>query len=178
MKILKLFCLVFCLVLWQSCSTKQNEEAAADAESEESMAEEGTEMDENASETDGAMDAAVEGADAAASANTYVSASGRTVYLMAEVQPTFEGGEESMKKFLMRNLKYPDTDAEGTVNVGFVVAEDGSVGDVAVENGVEDEALRAEAIRVVSKMPNWMPGQQGGAPVHVKYVLPVTFKKQ
>jgi hypothetical protein len=36
--------------------------------------------------------------------------------------------------------------------------------------------LKEEALRVVSKMPNWEPGMRRGEKVRVKYTLPVTFK--
>jgi protein TonB len=39
-----------------------------------------------------------------------------------------------------------------------------------------DPALDKEAIRVVSSMPNWIPGRQKGKPVRVKYTLPITFR--
>jgi len=183
MKALRPLIIIACLVIWQSCSTKKTEEAtdaaateAADstaAAGDAANATEAASADENASTAQGATESSSTG-----SGSTYVSASGRTVYLMSETKPEFVGGEKAMSSFLSKNLKYPNTDAEGTVYVGFVVGEDGSVGDVAVENGPEDEKLRAEAVRVVSQMPKWTPGQQGGTPVHVKYVLPVTFKKQ
>lgn len=38
-----------------------------------------------------------------------------------------------------------------------------------------DEALDAEAVRVVKSMSKWTPGTVGGKPVRVKYVVPLTF---
>ena len=43
-------------------------------------------------------------------------------------------------------------------------------GDAAVK------ALEAEAVRVVSSMPAWNPGMQGGKPVNTQYVLPIVFR--
>ena len=43
-------------------------------------------------------------------------------------------------------------------------------GDAAVK------ALEAEAVRVVSSMPAWNPGMQGGKPVYTQYVLPIVFR--
>ena len=34
----------------------------------------------------------------------------------------------------------------------------------------------AEVIRVISLMPKWIPGEQLGVPVKVRYTLPVTFR--
>ena len=43
--------------------------------------------------------------------------------------------------------------------------------------GVNPE-LDAEAIRVVSIMPNWIPGKQRGKAVAVKYTMPIMFRLQ
>ena len=32
-----------------------------------------------------------------------------------------------------------------------------------------------EAVRIVKKMPNWIPGKQKGQTVRVKYTLPISF---
>ena len=42
--------------------------------------------------------------------------------------------------------------------------------------GGKQALLDAEALRVVKLMPKWEPGYQNGAPVRVKYNIPVTFK--
>ena len=63
----------------------------------------------------------------------------------------------------------------GRVIVTFVVNTDGSIDDAKIEKSM-DPALDKEAIRVVSSMPNWIPGRQKGMPVRVKYTLPITFR--
>ena len=40
------------------------------------------------------------------------------------------------------------------------------------------KALEAEALRVVASMPAWNPGMQGGKPVNVQYMLPISFRLQ
>ena len=66
---------------------------------------------------------------------------------------------------------------EGRVIVQFVVGKDGSVSGVKVMRGVSPE-LDAEAIRVVSMMPKWIPGKQRGKAVAVKYTMPIMFRLQ
>ena len=39
-----------------------------------------------------------------------------------------------------------------------------------------DPVLDAEAMRVVSMLPQWSPGKQGGKPVNVWFQLPITFQ--
>ena len=38
-----------------------------------------------------------------------------------------------------------------------------------------DPLLDAEALRVISAMPNWKPGKQNGKVVRVKYTVPLSF---
>ncbi|MBR4044159.1 MAG: TonB family protein, partial [Bacteroidaceae bacterium] len=66
---------------------------------------------------------------------------------------------------------------EGRVIVRFVVGRDGSVSNVKVVRGVSPE-LDAEAVRVVSLMPKWIPGKQRGKAVAVKYTMPIMFRLQ
>ncbi len=101
------------------------------------------------------------------------------VFVRSEVAPLYPGGEGAMMKYLQKNIKYPtiakENGVKGTVFVQFVVEKDGKVADVVVAKGV-DKSLDAEAKRVVSSMPKWAAGQQGGIPVAVQYVLPVKFE--
>jgi len=134
--------------------------------------------------TDGADDAAGDGD--ANSGQTYTAADGMVIYNFAEVAPSFTykkaSGQKAIGKYLSAKLNYPskakNDGVEGKVTVQFVVTSDGSVRDVNVATGSGDESLDAEALRVVSDMPNWVAGQQGGENVAVKYTQPITFKLQ
>lgn len=178
--------LLLCVSL-AACGPKQSDESTSDATTEESaVVEEEVAPDDDAAaesapapaESTPAPAGGAAASSTAANTNTYTDSKGRTVYTFAEKAPSFAGGESEMNKWLRKNLKYPATDAEGTVFVSFVVGEDGAVSDTKVESGAEDQKLRDEAVRVVSNMPGWTPGQQGGKTVPVKFTLPVTFKKQ
>ena len=100
---------------------------------------------------------------------------------MVEQKPQFPGGDAEMYKWLGNQIVYPPAAAEegvsGKVTVQFVVEKDGSISNVSVVRG-KHPALDAEAVRVVKKMPKWVPGKNNGAPVRVIYMLPVTFKLQ
>ena len=57
------------------------------------------------------------------------------------------------------------------------IEKNGGRTEVKVETGdAAVKALEAEAVRVVSSMPAWNPGMQGGKPVYTQYVLPITFR--
>ena len=75
-------------------------------------------------------------------------------------------------------MKYPE-DAkkqkiEGRVLASFVVETDGSITNVEVVKPAFP-SLDAEAVRVLSSMPNWIPGKQNGEVVRVKYTVPLVF---
>lgn len=95
------------------------------------------------------------------------------------VMPEYPGGMEGVIAFCTENLKYPvqaeEVGMEGRVLVSFVIEKDGSVADVTVEESA-DSLLDAEAVRVISAMDNWTPGQnEAGEAVRVRMVVPVNF---
>ena len=103
------------------------------------------------------------------------------IFQVVEEMPQFPGGLGEAMKFLAKNIKYPveaqQAKIEGRVIVRFVVGRDGSVSNVEVMRGVSSE-LDAEAVRVVSLMPKWIPGKQRGKAVAVKYTMPIMFRLQ
>jgi TonB family protein len=105
----------------------------------------------------------------------------KVIFQVVEEMPEFPGGMAEAMKFLAKNIKYPvaaqQAKIEGRVIVQFVIERDGSVSDVKVMRGVNPE-LDAEAIRVVSMMPKWIPGKQRGKAVAVKYTMPIMFRLQ
>jgi len=99
-------------------------------------------------------------------------------FVAVEEMPEFPGGTEEMKKYLSENIKYPENarknNVHGKVYVAFVVRENGTITEVNEVKGVDAE-IDAEAVRVVKKMPQWIPGKQSGKTVPVRYVLPIEF---
>ena len=87
----------------------------------------------------------------------------------------------SLMQYLGKRIKYSSIGqgigTQGRVIVQFVVNKDGSIVDVKVVRGV-DPYLDKEAIRVISTMPKWKPGEQRGKPVRCKFTVPVMFKLQ
>ena len=103
------------------------------------------------------------------------------VFDYAEQMPSFPGGPSALNEYLSKTIKYPvaaeENGIQGRVVVQFVVERDGSITDVHVVRSV-DPSLDKEAIRVAKSMPRWIPGKQNGAPVRVKFTLPVSFRLQ
>lgn len=98
---------------------------------------------------------------------------------VVEQMPEFPGGPEMLHQFLAKHLKYPEDAREkgisGRVYVSFVVNEEGGLENIKITRGVF-ASLDKEAVRVVSVMPNWIPGRQNGKPVKVQFTLPVFFE--
>ena len=96
--------------------------------------------------------------------------------------PKFPGGPSAMSEYLSKNIKYPaeaeKNGIQGRVVLTYVVEKDGSLSQLKVAKGV-DPSLDAEAIRVVSSMPKWIPAKKNGEIVRAGCLsLPVTFKLQ
>ena len=101
------------------------------------------------------------------------------IFEVVETQPSFPGGEEELFKFIRQNTVYPDSANENGINgkvyVQFVVTKTGEVNDIKVIRGIGGGCDEA-AVAVVSKMPNWIPGEQRGKKIDVRFVLPISFK--
>ena len=100
------------------------------------------------------------------------------IFDVAEKMPEFPGGIKAMMLYFQNAVKYPE-EAEakgehGRVVCTFVVEADGKVSNTMIAKGVTP-ALDKEAIRVISSMPNWIPGKQNGQNVRKNYTLPITF---
>lgn len=100
------------------------------------------------------------------------------VFVICEEMPEYPDGEYALQRFIAKNIKYPkvaqQNGIEGRVYITFVVNQDGIVKNTKVIKGV-DPSLDAEALRVVSSMPDWKPGKQDGKAVSVSYTVPINF---
>jgi len=101
------------------------------------------------------------------------------VYLVLEVSPEFPGGTQALLNYLRENMIYPDScrnnNIQGRVLVTFIVEKDGSISNPKVVKSV-NSLFDAEALRLVSNMPKWVPGTQKGETQRVKYTVPINFR--
>ncbi|MCX6325305.1 MAG: energy transducer TonB [Bacteroidia bacterium] len=102
-----------------------------------------------------------------------------SVYTVVDELAQFQDGDQGLMKYIAENTVYPDEakkkNITGKVIVKFVVEKDGSVSRVEIIKGV-NSLLDAEAVRVVNSLPKFeKPAKQGGIPVSVQYMLPITF---
>lgn len=118
----------------------------------------------------------------AAATTQDVSNSKEPIFFQVEKMPNFPykglDKEKGFRKYIADNLKYPKEaiakQIQGKVFISFVVEADGSVSNVKVVRGV-DKYLDAEAMRVVSACPKWIPGEQKGKKVRVGFTFPIMF---
>ena len=89
----------------------------------------------------------------------------------------FPGGNEAFGKFLRRYLVTPD-DLEAGENkivlVRFMVDVDGSISKAEIVQSDGDKYSR-EVLRVLGKMPKWLPATQNGIKMATWFIQPVTF---
>lgn len=101
-----------------------------------------------------------------------------TTWTNVEEMPVFPGGEEALLKYIAENTKYPETAKEqsiqGKILVRFCITSKGGITQVSVLQGVSPD-LDNEAMRVIKTLPEFEPGKQGGKPVSVWFVIPITF---
>ncbi len=102
-----------------------------------------------------------------------------TANIPADKEPQFPGGFDAMVKYLLENVKYPEQakkdGIQGKVFISFTVTKTGKIEKTKVTQSV-NALLDAEALRVVSSMPDWIPGEVGGKAVDAEMTLPIQFK--
>ena len=101
------------------------------------------------------------------------------VYDVVEQMPSFPGGPAAMMEFISRSIVYPVSalkqELQGRVIVSFIVERDGRLSNAKVVKSVAPD-LDKEALRIVKKMPRWIPGKLNGVCVRTKYTIPITFR--
>lgn len=102
-----------------------------------------------------------------------------TIYGKVDKNAEYPGGTEALMKFMMTNLKYPETcrkeGIQGRVVIKFVVNTDGSIVDMEEVRSPHAD-LTAEAMRIIKMMPKWTPATVGGKTVRSRFNLPVMFR--
>ncbi|HET6557540.1 MAG TPA: TonB family protein [Prolixibacteraceae bacterium] len=100
------------------------------------------------------------------------------IHLIVEEMPEFPGGDKALREYIAKSIQYPDAakakKIQGKVFVSFIVDAQGKVTNPKIVRGVDPD-LDAEALRVVSALPQWSPGKQKGKPMRVSFTTPVYF---
>lgn len=103
-----------------------------------------------------------------------------SVYAFPEVQASFPGGQDAMFKYIIDNTSYPveakKAKIQGTVYVNFTIGGDGRISNVKIKKGL-GYGLDDECIKMVQRMPNWIPAKNNGKNVASSLTVPVKFKR-
>lgn len=107
------------------------------------------------------------------------------IFDVVQNMPEFPGGMPGLMEFIRQNIQYPQaarqSRLEGRVIVQVVIDKDGSVIQPIILRSVNpvlsaDAALCEEALRIVSIMPKWKPGNQHGVNLKVRFTFPIKFE--
>jgi protein TonB len=100
------------------------------------------------------------------------------IYGAVDQMPEFPGGDIALIRWISDHIRYPkiasDKGIQGKVYISFVVESDGTISNVGIIQGI-DPMLDKEALRVITALPRWSPGLQGGKAVRVSYTVPINF---
>ena len=87
---------------------------------------------------------------------------------------------ERMVSHIQRNFNYPAAAAaqniEGRVWVRFIIDKKGKVTNIKMKGPENGQLLELEAKKMVSNLPNFIPGEHNGKTANVEYYIPVNFK--
>jgi protein TonB len=93
-----------------------------------------------------------------------------------DVKPEFPGGVTEFYRFIANNYKLPNVEKlAGKIYVTFVIEIDGSITGMKVLRDI-GYGTGEEAMRVLSKCPKWIPGEQNGQKVRCSFSLPISIK--
>jgi protein TonB len=103
------------------------------------------------------------------------------IYFFYEEPAQFTGGKDSLKTFLINQLKYPkialEEGIEGKVHISMIVNAKGEIVEPFVSRKLDKcPECNVEALRLVKMMPNWKPATINGKPVNSTFILPIMFK--
>ena len=103
------------------------------------------------------------------------------IYSASEVHEmsTYPGGDNKLFEYFRKNIKYPQKAKElgiqGTAYIGLTVDRDGNISNTKIIKGFDSEC-DAEALKVVKKIPKFIPAKVNGENVSVNFIIPIKFR--
>ena len=98
-----------------------------------------------------------------------------------DVDAQFPGGSAAFIRYVTENLEFSNAQAinctSGNVYLSFIVNKNGSVSNVTIERGIDQECDES-TVRLIEQMPNWIPAESGGKLVCTKVLLPIRIHLQ
>ncbi|RPE09661.1 TonB family protein [Chitinophaga lutea] len=94
--------------------------------------------------------------------------------------PQFSGGGQALRYYIKQNMQYPKearaAGITGAITVEFLILANGRVGNPATMGEVIGYGLEEEAMRLVEKMPKWIPAKLDGKAVTTKHQIVIRFE--
>ena len=95
-----------------------------------------------------------------------------------ELRPSFPGGYKALQEFIEKEKKHPNEALKkreaGAVYVVFTVDTLGNIIHPRVATSVSP-SLDREALRIVRKMPKWIPAKEGNKKINMDFTVIITF---
>ncbi|MCC7506128.1 MAG: energy transducer TonB [Saprospiraceae bacterium] len=114
----------------------------------------------------------------------HITSEGDTVYVVYDAAPEFQGGWDSLAKFVVNELEYPDDWADscktGVIEMALLIRSDGSVSVVSqLDYNSLGMDFQWQAIRLANRTSgHWTPARYQDAPVATTFPLRTMFKSQ
>ena len=103
---------------------------------------------------------------------------GDEIFSATQMPAQFPGGQAALMKWIKYNMIYPaiakDQNIQGKVMVRFIVEKDGTITNPIIVK-MADPSLDKEALRLIKKMPRWIPGKNDGVAVRSYFICPLKF---
>lgn len=102
------------------------------------------------------------------------------VYLIADKNAEFPGGQSALMTYLLINLRYPieQEEWEGSIYVTFIVDTLGNIRNECINKHYfkgEISPIEKVALNLIKEMPAWMPAEKNGKKVYMRVTLPIKF---
>lgn len=105
------------------------------------------------------------------------AASGEKIYVAVEKPAEFPGGHPAFSEFFKSKFAAPNSKGLYKIMASVIIHPDGSLSDVKILRiSKEISHLSDQAIAVIAGSPKWIPAQQSGKTVTMKYTIPITLK--
>lgn len=95
------------------------------------------------------------------------------VHQIVDEMPTFKREQDSLSVFLQAKLKEKGIN-NGKAFVRLIVRKNGQLADIELLKA-DNEFIGEATLKILSSMPDWIPGKQNGKPVDVQIIIPVGY---
>lgn len=106
----------------------------------------------------------------------------KIAYTKVEKMPQYPAGQKALMQYFADSMELPsvkweeveDNESDSKIILALIIDETGKVEDVSI---IKHMNAKADAMYVrMARRLKFTPGMQGGKPVRVKYILPITFE--